>query len=160
MTKQTNHQTPPRTAVRTLSGGFLCVFSSRAICLVLCLQSTVLPDSYRQTERLLRAQGGKSLSPPCEPREKSKVCRNTAQQSEPPKATAPLSRSPQSVCSVKGSREREAGSREEGPRWLCLERELKKQTETNHLQKTNILLKNYKASSSIGALAVGNWSHG
>lgn len=159
MTKQTNHQTPPRTVVRTPVGLFLCFFS-RGICLALCFQSTVLSDSYRQTKHPFRAQGRKLLSPPCEPREKSKVCRSITQQSELPKATAPPSCSPQSLCSVKGSREREAESCEEGLRWLYLERELKKQTETNHLQKTNILLKNYKASSSIGALTVGNWSHG
>lgn len=65
----------------------------------------------------------------------------------------------ESTYSVKGSTERKIEN-EKRSLWLCLEQELKKQTEINNLQKTNILLKNYKASSSFGALTVGNWSHG
>jgi len=74
--------------------------------------------------------------------------------------TAALTWTPWLVCHLKGSRERKEQNRKIRSLWLCLERELRQQTEADNLQEINILLKNYKASSSIGALTVGNWSHG
>lgn len=141
--------------------GVFCGFFSQEIYLVLYFPSNILPNSYGQPDYVLSAVIGKtaglSLQTTWEEHSSERCagapCRNQSLQKP---------QHPQPGVHVHREREHREKGRKWKRRslWLCLERELKKQTETNNLQKTNILLKNYKASSSIGALTVGNWSHG
>lgn len=128
---------------------------------MLYFPSSILSNSYRQLGYIFNAVvdkvAGLSLQMTLEEHSSARCTGAPCRNQSPQKDSTP---NLDSTCSVKKSTERKGENEKRRSLWLCLERELKKQTETNNLQKTNILLKNYKASSSIGALTVGNWSHG